>query len=184
MEFLPGGKDPKAGRRGCRVRPSRGPGMPHVEPVVLPKERSDLGRGVEDDQELGQASPVFSRSVVGCPEMTRSTTDRLTTQCCTHTSPASRFLLEQPDSRDPGCAGLDARFRIFQRDAAESEDWDLLPASPAQSLEACGCARRALFEDRPEDDEVCPCAAASATSARSVAGDANGHVSSQPVLTG
>ena len=49
VELLPGGKNAQAGcgRRG--IRSSRSSGLPHGEPVVLPQECCDLGRGFEDD---------------------------------------------------------------------------------------------------------------------------------------
>ncbi len=52
MELFSGSKDAQAGGRGCRIRSSRRTGLPHGEPILLPKERRDLGRGFEDHQKL------------------------------------------------------------------------------------------------------------------------------------
>jgi len=64
VELLPGGADAKAGGGGRGVRPSRGTSVPYVESIVLSKERRNLGRELEDHQELGVAVVGRQSSVV------------------------------------------------------------------------------------------------------------------------
>jgi len=61
MELLPGGANAKdgGGRMQCSV--SRSTGVSYVESIVLPKERSDLGRGIEEHKELEKQSSVWCR---------------------------------------------------------------------------------------------------------------------------
>ncbi len=66
------------------------------------------------------------------------------------------ILLEQADAADAGCSSIQTRCGVLYRDAAESKDRDLRPASFAQG----GKARRwrpgsaFFFEYRSEDGEV------------------------------
>lgn len=63
------------------------------------------------------------------------------------------MILKQPDGRDPGRAGLHTGWRIVQRDPAQSQHRDFLPAGFPQSLETRRAYAR-FFEDGPEDDEI------------------------------
>ena len=72
---------------------------------------------------------------------------------------------------------MDAGFRIFQRDAAESEDGNLRAACLAQDVEASRVNTRdgLFFENRTEDAEISAVRCGVGNFAPSVTGDANSH---------
>lgn len=86
-------------------------------------------------------------------------------------------LLKETDRRDSRGAGFETRTKILQRNAAESEHRDFVPAGVAERLDAGGLWGRHIlfFEDRGEDCEVCVLFACSFYLGGGVAGDPDGY---------
>ena len=65
------------------------------------------------------------------------------------------IFLEQPNGGDAGGARFQARFRIFESDSAQGQNWNLRFAGFAELSQSCGVriGHIFLFEDRGEDRE-------------------------------